>query len=224
MVILRKSGRLLARIFFQGLAVMLPIAITAFILYWLAATTETLLGTFFHRLFPDLYRPGMGMVLGLVIIFAAGLMMRTWATRALIGQAEAVLNHIPLVKTIYGSVRDLAAFLSPGGKGEKFERVVSVTFGENVRLVGFVTCEDTSGLPSELAPSEDTVGVYLPMSYQIGGFTVFVPKAAVQALPMSVEDAMRFTLTAGMSGPHNDADDAEAEAAAPQHASDRAGA
>jgi len=79
---------------------------------------------------------------------------------------------------------------------------VAVSLGSDVRLVGFLTREDASGLPDGLASADDVVGVYLPMSYQIGGFTVFVPKAAVHPLAMSVEDAMRFTLTAAMSGPH----------------------
>jgi uncharacterized membrane protein len=61
-----------------------------------------------------------------------------------------------------------------------------------------VTREDFSSLPGKLGAS-DTVGVYLPMSYQIGGYTVFLPRSAIEPIDMSVEDAMRFTLTAGMS-------------------------
>jgi len=78
---------------------------------------------------------------------------------------------------------------------------VAVRVSENIRLIGFVTSEDFSGLPqASKAADKSTVGVYLPMSYQIGGYTVYLPKSQVDPLDMSIEDAMRFTLTAGVSG------------------------
>jgi uncharacterized membrane protein len=63
-----------------------------------------------------------------------------------------------------------------------------------------VTREDFTDQPPALAPAKDTVAVYLPMSYQIGGFTIFLPRSQVEPVDMSMEDAMRFTLTDGMSG------------------------
>jgi uncharacterized membrane protein len=76
---------------------------------------------------------------------------------------------------------------------------VAVSIADNMRLVGFVTRENTTELPHARDTGDEIVGVYLPMSYQIGGYTLFVPRSAIERMDMSVEDAMRFVLTAGMS-------------------------
>lgn len=199
---LRKSGRLLTKVFLQGLAAMLPIVLTGWILYWLATTAEAFLGGFVQWLFPGLtYWTGLGVVLGLLLIFGVGMLVNAWIMRRLFAAAESLLERIPLVKTIYGSIRDLAGMLTPRGPGERFQKVVSVAVADQVRVIGFVTREDFAGLPEGLGDRNDLIGVYLPMSYQIGGYTAYMPRSAVEPLAMSVEDAMRFTLTAGMSGP-----------------------
>jgi uncharacterized membrane protein len=64
-------------------------------------------------------------------------------------------------------------------------------------VLGFVTRADFADAPAGLARA-DEVAVYLPMSYQVGGYTVFVPKSACTAVDMSREDAMKFILTAGL--------------------------
>jgi uncharacterized membrane protein len=145
------------------------------------------------------YTKGLGMLIGILLIFALGLMMKTWATRHLLARGEALMERIPVIKSIYGSLRDLAAYFSKRGAQGKFQHVVTVSIADNMRLVGFLTRENATELPGTSDGSEEIVGVYLPMSYQIGGYTVFVPRSAVERMEMSVEDAMRFVLTAGMS-------------------------
>jgi len=197
---LKKSARRISRIFLRGLAVILPIAITLAIVYWLVVTAETLLGGIVRLVLPDRYYwTGLGVLLGIVIILLAGLTVNVWFTRALLGRAEALMERIPIVKSVYGTMRDLAAFLSGGKSKERFQKVVMVSINEEMRLIGFLTREDFTDLPTEIAATDDTVAVYLPMSYQIGGFTVYMPRSKVELIDMSIEDAMRFTLTAGMS-------------------------
>jgi uncharacterized membrane protein len=199
-VILKKSARRLSRIFLRGLAVILPIAITLAIVYWLVVSAEALLGGIVRLVVPDRYYwTGLGVLLGIIIILLAGLTVNVWFTRALLGRAEALMERIPIVKSVYGAMRDLAAFLSGGKSKERFQKVVMVSVNEEMRLIGFLTREDFTDLPAQLAATDDTVAVYLPMSYQIGGFTVYMPRSKVELIDMSIEDAMRFTLTAGMS-------------------------
>ncbi|MEK6593521.1 MAG: DUF502 domain-containing protein [Pseudomonadota bacterium] len=191
--------KILSKIFLQGLVVVLPITITLAVIYWFASTAETFLGGLVQFLAPGWrYWTGLGVLIGLLLVLAAGLMMNAWITRRLLVHAEALMGRIPVVKSIYGSLRDLARFLSRDGSKDGFHQVVMVSVTDQIRLLGFVTREDFAGLPDKLGAS-DTVGVYLPMSYQIGGYTVFLPRSAVEPIDMSVEDAMRFTLTAGMS-------------------------
>jgi uncharacterized membrane protein len=78
-------------------------------------------------------------------------------------------------------------------------QVVSVQYpGTQMKLLGFITRTDFSDLPQGVAGADD-VAVYLPMSYQVGGYTVIVPRAQVTAIEMARDEAMRFVLTAGLT-------------------------
>jgi uncharacterized membrane protein len=190
-------GRL-ARTFFSGLAVVLPIAITVAVILWAISTAESVLGAVVRLVIPDeRYQQGFGLLIAVVLIFAVGVLMEAVYFRRLMGWFENLLNRIPLVKTVYSAVRDLMSLFSKSGS-RKFSKVVMVRFpGSDARLIGFVTIEDFAGLPLE--PGPDAVAVYLPMSYTIGGYTVFLPRSSLTPLDMTLEEAMRFVVTAGMS-------------------------
>jgi len=192
------SLRRLARTFFTGLATLLPIVVTIAVVLWVINTAESLLGAVVRPLLPEgSYPRGVGLVVALLLIFAIGVLMEAVLFRRLMGWLEAGLERIPLVKTVYGAVRDLMSLFSKSGT-RKFSKVVLVTFpGIDAQLIGFVTIEDFTGLP--LAPGKDRIAVYLPMSYTIGGYTAFLPRECLTPLDMSLEDAMRFVVTAGMS-------------------------
>jgi uncharacterized membrane protein len=194
-------------IFLQGLAITLPLTLTIAFLYWLGAMAEDFLGGLIQYLFPAWqYWTGLGTLLAIAMVFVAGILMNLWITRRLITLMDALLERVPLVKSIYGSLRDVANLLSSKDSKSGFKKVVAVRVTEQIRLIGFVTLEDFAGMPHAPKGSDkDTVGVYLPMSYQIGGYTVFLPKSLLEPLDMSIEDAMRFTLTAGVSGRKTDA-------------------
>ena len=86
-----------------------------------------------------------------------------------------------------------------GSKARGFSQVVLVSLGQtNLSTLGFVTRETFTGFPPEMG-GEDIVAVYIPLSYQIGGHMVLVPRTAIKPLPMSMQDAMRFAITAGMT-------------------------
>jgi uncharacterized membrane protein len=190
-------GRL-ARTFLSGLAVVLPIVITIAVLLWVVATAERLLGSVAGALLPgDSVPRGLGIVLAIALIFGVGVLMEAVYFRRLMSWLEELLNRIPLVKTVYGAVRDLMSLFSKAG-ARRFSKVVMVKFpGLEARLIGFVTIEDFTGLAVTAGPDE--VAVYLPMSYTIGGYTVLLPRSCLTPLDMSLEDAMRFVVTAGMS-------------------------
>jgi len=195
-----RTMRLVSRIFLQGLVVIVPVTLTGAILYWLAVTAESFLGGLVQALFPGWhYWHGLGVLLGVALIFAAGLLMNAWITRRVLVWAESVMERIPVVKSIYSSVRDLVSFVSGKDRGG-FNQVVAVRVAERTQLIGFVTREDFDSLPPQLGDPQETIAVYLPMSYQIGGYTVYLPRSSVVPMDISTEDAMRLTLTAGMSG------------------------
>jgi len=196
-----RGPRTVSSIFLQGVAIILPVTLTAAVLYWLAATAESFLGGLIQWLFPQLtYWTGMGIVLAIALIFLVGILMNMWITRRLAAAVDRLLERIPIVKSIYGSMRDILGFISRKGSSAGFRQVVAVSVTDQIRLVGFVTVEDGAAAPLASKSSDALVGVYLPMSYQIGGYTVYLPRARIEPLDMTIEDAMRFTLTGGLSG------------------------
>jgi uncharacterized membrane protein len=192
----RLSGAML-----RGLVVVLPIGLTVWLLWWLGSSAESLLRQPILLLLPEQYYvPGMGIVAGLALLLAAGTMVNAMIVRQVLASWEAFLDRIPVVKTIYGAFRDFTKLLPAGGKRSDLKRVVLASFGE-ARLIGFVTRDDASEL-GIVPRSDDLLAVYFPMSYQIGGYTVLLPRDRIAPLDMSVETAMRLVLTGGLSGGH----------------------
>jgi uncharacterized membrane protein len=184
---------------FAGLATILPVLITAYLIYWLANSAEKSLGSLIRLILPEgWYWPGMGIAAAIVLIFIVGLLMQAWGVRSLVAWVERIVLKIPFIKTVYGAVRDLIGFITQG-KDSGLRQVVAVTIGDNnIKLIGFVTREDLAGLPKEIG-GRNKIAVYLPMSYQLGGYTVIVPRSAVKPVDMSLEEATRFVLTGGVT-------------------------
>ena len=190
----------LGRIMFQGLMAILPAVLTLYILYWLIWSAETVLGAVIKALLPEgWYIPGMGLLAGVAATFFFGLALNAFLVRRLLDLSEGLLNRIPLIKTLYGSVKDFVGFFAVK-KEKEFNQVVTVELefgGVPMRLLGFVTRSDFKGLPEGIG-SEGEIAVYLPLSYQIGGYTVIVPRSAVSPVDISTHRAMGFIVTGGM--------------------------
>ncbi|MCC2655715.1 MAG: hypothetical protein K0Q76_823 [Panacagrimonas sp.] len=196
------NWRRLTRTFLTGLFVLLPIMVTLAIVMWLIGIAETVLGGFIRVLLPgNLYLPGMGLVVSLVLIFLVGIAMQAIFFRELINWLEDQLERIPLIKTVYSAVKDLTGFFSRAGSGAKrFGQVVQVQLpGMPIRMLGFVTLEDLQSVGLAGDEGDTSVAVYLPMSYQIGGYTVLLPRSYLTPVDMGMEEAMRFLITAGLS-------------------------
>jgi len=180
-----------------GFITLLPILVTIYLLYWLAVSSENIMGNALRWILPDaVYFPGMGMSAGIVVVFIVGLMMNAILVRQIFTFGEDILYRLPLIKTIYRALRDLFDYFSP--HKESFGQVVTVKIN-GMAMIGFVTQEDTSRLPEAFQKTESVL-VYVPMSYMIGGFTVLVPRKDILPCDMSMDEAMRFVLTAGITG------------------------
>jgi len=187
----------LSKILLTGFITLLPIILTVYLLYWLAVTSENMMITALQWVLSDeIYFPGMGVIAGLVVVFIVGLLMKAIFVRQVFAFGEKILYRVPLIKTVYRSIRDLFDFFSP--KKEGFGQVVSVNIN-GMFMIGFVTQDDTSRLP-DFAKQSDSVLVYIPMSYMIGGFTLLIPRKDIHECDMSMDEAMRFVLTAGITG------------------------
>ena len=190
----------LSKILLTGFITLLPIILTVYLLYWLAVTSENMMIIVLQWFLSDsIYFPGMGVIAGIIVVFIVGLLMKAIFVRQLFSFGEKALYKLPLIKTVYRSIRDLFDFFSP--KKEGFGKVVSVNIN-SMTMIGFVTQDDTSRLPA-FAQQSDSVLVYIPMSYMIGGFTLLIPRKDIHECDMSMDEAMRFVLTAGITGKNN---------------------
>lgn len=184
--------------FLKGLAAVLPVAMTLYAVYWLGVNAEEFLGHGLQLILPPgMYRPGMGLAAGFLVVLAAGMLINAYIVRRAIRLGETLLARIPLVKTIFGALKDLTRFLPAGGERRDLQRVVMWSFN-NARLIGFVTSESVH---EQLrgAYGEDVVAVYFPMSYQIGGYTLYLPHSELQPCDLSVEEALRLVLIGGLT-------------------------
>ena len=184
-------------ILLKGLVTILPIGLTVYFVYWLGITTESLLSKPIKFVVGDNYWPGMGLVTGFVILFLVGLAVNAFVVRRVLGLGEDLLLRVPVVKTVYSAIRDMTLLVNTDKKKGDLDRVVTLDYGPG-KLIGFVTQEHAKTLG--IGGGDDLIAVYLPMSYQIGGYTLYVSRSKVHETDLSVEQAMRIVLTGGVRG------------------------
>jgi len=184
------------RTFFRGLAAVLPLALTGSLITWAVVSAETGLKKLIVLWLPEeQYWDGMGTVLAIGLVFLIGLLMYSFIARRVYKAFTALIERIPIVKTIYGMFVDVARLVASGDE-KPFRKVVMIQLPEGIEQIGFLTRDSFEDHPDI---GERKVAVYLPMSYQLGGFTVIVPADRVRELSMTVEEALRFCVTAGVS-------------------------
>lgn len=182
--------------FLQGIAVIAPVALTIALLVWLGTWSERTFGGLFRAVFPDgWYFEGLGLLGGILVTLGVGLAANLFLVRWVVGMVESVLERIPLVTSLYQAFKDIARLFSQD-VDRQLGQVVAVDLG-GMRLVGFVT-QQAARLPGDFGDEEEPrVAVYLAMSYQLGGFTVHVPKNRLTPLDVPADRAMRAVLTGG---------------------------
>ena len=185
----------------SGLVTVLPLALTVYVIWWLVHTVEGWLRRALIALgivSPEHYWPGLGLMAGFILLLIVGSLVNAYAGKIFLKYWDDFLGRIPFVKTLYGGFRDVVSLL-PSGSGEKrdLQRVVLARFAD-VHAIGFVTREDAPAV-LDAHGGQDWVTVYFPMSYAFGGYTIYLPRELIQPLDISVEDAMRLAITAGLT-------------------------
>jgi uncharacterized membrane protein len=149
----------------------------------------------------DWYFEGLGLLTGIAATLAIGLAANLFLVRWLVGLIESILERIPLVTSLFQAFKDIAGLFSRD-VDKQLGQVVAIEVS-GMRLVGFVMQKDAR-LPGDFADAdEQRVAVYVAMSYQLGGFTVHVPKSSVTPLDVRADRAMRAVLTGGSLAPRD---------------------
>jgi uncharacterized membrane protein len=190
--------------FFRGLITALPLGLTVYLFYVFLSWSEKLAMQLIRPFIGEFYVPGMGLLLGMTGIFLLGFLVSQRGVGKLLSLIELPFTNLPVVKSIYSSLKDFADYFSPR-RGEAAQQMVVALKvpGQDVELVGLVTRQRVDDLPAGFLQG-DRVAVYLPMGYMIGGYTVFVPRDWVQPIDISVEEAMRASMFAWMGTANKD--------------------
>jgi len=189
----------LSQYFLRGLITLLPLVFTVYLLYALVIWSETLAMQWIRPLVGDFYIPGLGIVLTTAGIVFIGFMISGQSATRLLSWVELPFTNIPVIKSIYSSLKSFADYFSPQHRSDTPQQVVLLRWPDQpVEMVGLITRNHLHGLPQGFLPG-DRVAVYLPMGYMIGGYTVFVPRDWLTPIEMTVEEAMRSSLIAWMA-------------------------
>ncbi|MGA9213614.1 DUF502 domain-containing protein [Kaistella sp.] len=186
----------LAKSFFQGLLIIGPFALTIWIIWYIVSSIDNIIPAISERLYPGI--TFLIVILGTTLIGFLG--NKFIIGRIVVDSFDYILEHTPGIKFIYTSLKDvMTSFV---GDKKKFNQPVLIRTTENPAIwrIGFLTQKDLSsvGFP-------DHVAVYLPHSYAVSGWVVFVLATNITILEnVSAAQAMKFAVSGGVAGFHSD--------------------
>ncbi len=176
----------IAKYFFEGLIILVPVALSLYILFILFKKIDGLL---------RIPVPGLGFLVTVVAITLIGFLASNIFTKKLFELVERLFTRLPLVKLLYGSIKDLiGAFV---GDKKSFDRPVAVkiTGDGAVKVIGFITKDSLDNLGLN-----DHVAVYLPQSYNFAGNLLVLPRERIIPINADSADVMAFLVSGGVSG------------------------
>ena len=186
----------LRRRLITGFFVTVPLAVSVVTLFWLFRYVDSLAGGLSVRLF-GVDIPGLGILITLLIVLTVGTVATNVLGRRLLGQAEALLMHVPVFRTIYAPVKQLTAAFSPDNEFG-FKRVVLVEHGARGWVLGFLTREFT--VDRGHGP-ETLLSVYVPTNHLYLGDLIICTRDQATYPDLTVEQGVRIFLTGGMALP-----------------------
>ncbi|HDR89504.1 MAG TPA: DUF502 domain-containing protein [Bacteroidetes bacterium] len=183
----------IGRYFLQGLLVVAPLGVTAYVVYVVFKFIDGLLSEWIYS-FLMVRIPGLGLVTIFLLITLLGFITQSILFRPVKKLMTRILKQFPLLKVIYSSIQDLlSAFV---GKDKKFTYPVLVRVNNisNLHKLGFLTQKDLSRLGKT-----ELVAVYFPHSYNFSGELFLVPSGEVTPLDLPSAEAMKFIVSGGVT-------------------------
>jgi uncharacterized membrane protein len=194
----------LKKYFITGLLIWIPLAITVWVLTSIIGTMDQSLRLLPATIHPEnllgFNIPGAGTLLTLLVILVTGVVATNIIGQRLVRYWEGILSRIPVVKSIYYSVKQISDTVI-SGNGDAFRQVLLVRYPHpEAWSVAFQT-----GVPANevsRASGEELVSVFIPTAPSpVNGFFFFVRKQDTIELNMSVDDALKYIVSMGVVGP-----------------------
>lgn len=195
--------------FLTGLVVAAPVTITVVLVMWFVDFVDA----WFTPMIPDQYRPeryldftvpGLGVIIAVVLLTLLGALTANLFGRTLVSYGERLVGRMPLVRNIYGALKQIFETVLSQSQ-QSFREVALIEYPRRgVYSIAFVTTAAKGEVQARA--DEDMVSVFLPTTPNpTSGFLLFVPRRDVITLEMSVEDAAKMVISAGLVAPEFDA-------------------
>ncbi len=194
----------------RGLLLLVPLVVTIAFIVWLARTIESALKPVFEGLLPpSWYFPGLAVLLFLLTAFVLGLMTRNVLLRKTLEITERWMVKLPVIGSVYPVVRQVTDLLSGKSTNENGSVVLATIPESDTQVIGIVTRAADGQAPNWLPTGCEMV--FVPMSYQMGGFTLILPRDQLQTLDMKPGEALQMVIMGGMVQPKSARNDTKAE-------------
>ena len=176
----------LARYFFQGILLTVPISVTIYVVYKLLNLLDSII---------SLEIPGLGLLILISSITLIGYLGNTFIAQQLMSYSRNMLNKLPWLKSLYSAIKDFVAAIF--GDEKKFDQPVLVKLSKEheIEKPGFITSKDLS----KIGLNDTKVAVYLPHSYAWSGNMFIVPAKNVTSIDVSATEFMKFIVSGGVT-------------------------
>jgi uncharacterized membrane protein len=200
----------LRRYLVAGLLVWVPLGVTLLIISWMVSFVDQTLLLLPEHWRPDyllggVHIPGLGVVLTLVVVIGTGIIMRHFFGFHLVGLGERVLARIPVVRGIYGAVKQVAETMF-SNSGQSFHQVVLIRYPHrDCWTMGFLTGETAA--EARRLTGRELMNVFVPTTPNpTSGFFLMVPREEIVELDMSVDEGLKMLLSLGVVQPKDKPD------------------
>jgi len=194
------------RYLIAGLIVWVPLGITFYVIDWLVTTLDQTLLLLPEGARPErllgFHIPGLGVLLSFAILLGTGIIALNFFGQRLIQAWESLLGRIPVVKSIYSSVKQVSDTLL-SDTGNAFRKALLVEFPRpGCWTIAFLTGTPADSVATHL--TGDHVSIYVPTTPNpTGGYFVIVPRSSVRELDMSVDEALKYIISMGVVAPRS---------------------
>ena len=194
------------KIFFTGLAVVMPVGLTLYIFFFLIDVMDSLLLILPVKYQPDVFLPfhvpGLGAIVTLVLIFLTGLITRSYFGKKLVTLGERFLDKIPFIRSVYQAVKQISDTIFKD-RSKSFKKVVLFQFpNRNVYSIGFVTGVPNGEFKAKIGHDCHYVSVFMPTAPNpTTGLYMIMPEDELIYMDMSVEEAFTMIISTGIVMP-----------------------
>ncbi|WP_417668633.1 DUF502 domain-containing protein [Roseibium sp.] len=206
----RPKGRFVTRLrnyLLTGLVITGPIGITLWLtwtfIHWVDGWVKPLVPAAYN---PETYLPfsvpGLGLIVAAVLLTIVGFLAANFMGRSLLSFGESLVGRMPLVRNLYSGLKQIFETVLDE-RGNSFSKAALIEYPrKGLWAIVFIATDTKGEVERKLKDKADTVSVFLPTTPNpTSGFLLFVPKQDVVELSMSVEDAAKLVISAGLVNP-----------------------